>query len=445
MLGLGYLLAYFVEQHYTQKDTSHLAGKMDLARSAVESLQDQKKTFALKNFFDESLAGDHGISIAISDMNGNVFFEHGKAVFRKNELLNRAYGEVFEWSYNGVSYRGVLGKLTVEGRSVANPSIIAVGTEITDQLKFMSFFRMTVWLFVCAATVLIVGLGWISIVSALSPLAAINRDASSVTASKLNHRLPIDDIPLEFRELASTINKMLERLEESFLRLSDFSSDLAHELRTPISNLMLQTQVSLSKDRTPEDYREILSSNAEELERMARAVSDMLFLAKSDNGLMTTNIEKIDLHTEIVSLFEFYEALAEVSDVKLELHGDGSVDGDKLMLRRALSNLLSNAVRYADRGSRVTVSIVTGVKYCCVNVTNTGPEIPSEHIPRLFDRFFRSDASRHHSTEGAGLGLSITKSIVYAHSGFIEVESSKVETRFSVNLPFAQALHHSRL
>jgi two-component system heavy metal sensor histidine kinase CusS len=240
--------------------------------------------------------------------------------------------------------------------------------------------------------------------------------------------------------LAESLNDMLARLEESFKRLSDFSSDLAHELRTPVSNLMTQTQVALSKTRSSAEYREVLESNCEEFDRLSRMISDMLFLAKSENGLIVPGQESFDLADEVTALFDFYGALAEENGVSLGLEGSGQVTGDRLMLRRAIGNLLSNALRYTPSGGRivVTVSVVRDsfdAEAVHLSVENTGEPIPPEHLSRLFDRFYRVDASRRNSGDGAGLGLAITRSILRSHGGDIEGRTGKGCNIFEIWLP----------
>jgi len=233
---------------------------------------------------------------------------------------------------------------------------------------------------------------------------------------------------------------MLARLEGSFRRLSDFSSDLAHELRTPISNLMTETQVAISKARSSDQYREVLYSNLEEYERLARMIADMLFLAKADNGLIVPSSEMVDMAMEVRELFGFYEAFAEEQGVSLVLAGGGVVRGDRLMIRRALSNLLSNAIRHTPHDGSVKVLIdprKSGEIH--LSVENPGEDIEPEHLPRLFDRFYRVDRSRQKASEGAGLGLAITKSIVEAHKGTIQVFSSNGSTRFAITIPAAGA------
>jgi two-component system heavy metal sensor histidine kinase CusS len=191
----------------------------------------------------------------------------------------------------------------------------------------------------------------------------------------------------------------------------------------------------LAKPRTAQDYQEILYSSLEEYERLARIISDMLFLAKADNGLMMPNQQTVELSAEIDALLEFYDALAAEKSIQLHREGHGVILGDSLMIRRAFSNLLSNAIRHTHVGGTITLSITREDDTRTVHIENTGTDIPHEQISRIFDRFYRGDASRQRTDEGAGLGLAITQSIVHAHHGDVSVISSQGKTRFSVKLP----------
>jgi two-component system heavy metal sensor histidine kinase CusS len=301
----------------------------------------------------------------------------------------------------------------------------------------MRSFLQTLWLFVAGAAALTGLLGWAAARRGLAPLRAMREQAQVVTAQQLSHRLPVESAPLELAELAQSLNDMLARLEEAFHRLSDFSSDIAHELRTPVSNLMTQTQVVLSRARSADEYHSILESNAEEFERMARMISDMLLLAKADNGLVVPNRETFSLAAEVRALFDYYDAVAEEKGLQLTLEGDGEVSADRLMLRRALGNLLSNAVRHSAPGTSVRVHISTSPDSISIGMENTGDTIPKEYLERVFDRFFRVDPSRQRSSEGTGLGLAITRSIVMAHGGTISVASIDGLTTFRITLPRA--------
>jgi two-component system heavy metal sensor histidine kinase CusS len=230
---------------------------------------------------------------------------------------------------------------------------------------------------------------------------------------------------------------MIGRLEDSFARLSHFSADIAHELRTPLSNLITQTQVGLGKARGPEEYRELLYSNLEEQERMAKMVNDMLWLAKSDHGLLKPIQAPLNLASEVDELFDFFEALAEERQIALALEGQAPIiQGDRAMLRRAISNLLSNAIRHTPSGEKVRVRLARLSDHqISLSVQNPGPVIPAEHLPDIFDRFYRVDPSRTRQGEGSGLGLAIVRSIVEAHGGRVEAASAQNKTTFTLFFP----------
>jgi two-component system heavy metal sensor histidine kinase CusS len=273
------------------------------------------------------------------------------------------------------------------------------------------------------------------------PLRTMREQAQVVTAQQLSHRLPVQHMPVELAELAQSLNDMLARLDEAFTRLSDFSSDIAHELRTPVSNLMTQTQVVLSRPRDVAEYRSVLESNAEELERMARMISDMLLLAKAENGLVVPARETVDLAREVRALFEYYEAVADEKNLQLSLRAPSAVPvlADRLMLRRALGNLLSNAIRHANPDSCVRVTLAQAAEALTVTVENVGDTIAPEFLERIFDRFFRVDPARQHG-DGTGLGLAIAKSIIVGHGGTILATSSGAVTKFTIKLPHTPML-----
>lgn len=258
-----------------------------------------------------------------------------------------------------------------------------------------------------------------------------------IQADRLDMRIAPSVVPSELKDLVSSFNHMISRLEESFNQLSHFSADIAHELRTPLTNLIIQTQVGLGKSRTLEEYRELLYSNLEEQERLAKMINDMLWLAKRDHGLIKLEQTPLDLSDEVSKLFGFFEALAEDKNIVLSLEGQvQQIQGDKAMLRRAISNLLSNAIRYTKSGGSVLVRLKNfSDNEVSLTVENPGPEIPVEHLPYLFDRFYRANPSRSRQGEGAGLGLAIARSIIDAHGGRVEVTSKSDKTAFIIYLP----------
>jgi len=311
---------------------------------------------------------------------------------------------------------------------------VAVAVPINRHLQFLDSFRYTLWFMIVSGIIIASLAGWAAVRQGHAPLRDIINQIRRISASQLNTRLTPDTVPKELADLAGSFNEMLERMEEAFLRLSGFSADIAHDLRTPVTSMMTQTQVTLSQTRTIDEYQEILYSNIEEFEQMTRMINDMLFLAQADHGRSKPNVASVDLCREVLGVFDYYEAWAEERGVVLRVEGAATVSGDQLMLRRALGNLLSNAISHSPRTD--TVRVILGRLEngeTRIVVENGGNEIPAEHLPRLFDRFYRVDRSRPEG--GTGLGLAIVKTIVAAHGGTITVESSNGRTGFRINLP----------
>ena len=349
LLALGLVIASSVEKHFEQLDMEVLTGKMELARHTLEKLKSQDDLERITQLLDNAFVGHHGLEVIVFVPNHDVIFATPNANFPLDLVAASAAqspDRPITWTLGEQTYRGIAAELPT-GISELSPLIVAVATDIAHHQTFIRSFLQTLWVFVAGAAALTGFLGWVAARRGLAPLRAMREQTQAVTAQQLSYRLPVESVPLELAELAQSLNEMLARLEEAFHRLSDFSSDIAHELRTPVSNLMTQTQVALSRQRGADDYRSILESNAEEFERMGRMISDMLLLAKAENGLVVPTRETVNLAAEVLALFDYYDAVAEEKGLHLTLEGDGEVSADRLMLRRALGNLLSNAVRHS--------------------------------------------------------------------------------------------------
>jgi len=437
LIGLGMVIATAVERHFQEQDMEVLAGKMALTRHTLELLTTVDDLPHVALMLDNALIGHHGLELLVLTPRREVLYATAGAGFTPQRVIDSARlqpNRPTTWTLGQQTYRGIATELPT-GVAALSPLTVAVATDIAHHQAFMRDFQRTLWGFVAVAAALTGLLGWVAARRGLAPLRAMREQAQVVTAQQLSRRLAVTAVPAELAELAHSLNDMLARLEEAFARLSSFSSDIAHELRTPVSNLMTQTQVALSRARSADDYRGILESNAEEFERLARMISDMLLLAKADNGLVLPNRETVHLASEVRALFDYYEAVAEEKGLQLVLEGEADVSADRLMLRRALGNLLSNAVRHAAPHSSVRVRIDASPDTVRVTTENTGEAIRPEHLERIFDRFFRVDPSRQRSSEGTGLGLAITRSIVLAHGGSISASSEAGVTRFCIALP----------
>lgn len=441
LLAVGLLIGTLLETHFEEQDSMELDGKLELVRNVLRKVQTSSELATVPQKLSDALVGHPDLSVAVVGPDRHVLFTTPNAIFATHLLEQPHQGDsslnpsLVMWEQGEEVYRGITA-IADTGMAGQPPATVALATNIEHHRAFMKSFRINLWLAIAAGIVLTVVLGWIAARRGLAPVREMAEVAKGISVNHLSDRLPAETVPTELVDLAIAFNEMLARLEDSFRRLSDFSSDLAHELRTPISNLMTQSQVAVSKTRSADEYREVLYSNLEEYERLARMIADMLFLAKADNGLIIPNSEMVDLPTEVRELFGFYEAFAEEQGVSLVLAGEGTVQGDRLMLRRALSNLLSNAIRHTPRHSTIKVTIKPETESGKIQLAfeNPGESILPEHLPRLFDRFYRADSSRQKASDGAGLGLAITKSIIETHQGNIQVFSANGVTQFVITL-----------
>lgn len=303
-----------------------------------------------------------------------------------------------------------------------------------EQLRIMLFTLSPLALLAVA-----VG-GWLIAGRALAPVTRMAREMRQIRADNLRRRLPVPKSRDELAELAESFNAMLERLEDSFRRIRQFSGDASHELRTPLTILKGETEVALRWAKTVEEFRDVVASNLEEIQRMERIIDNLLLLSKSDSGELPLEKRPVSLSDLVQAIYLQMRPQAE--ERGLELYFDFDVDreviiqGDELRLRQMLLNLVTNAIKYTPQGGRVEIYLSVQQEYAVLTVSDTGIGIASEHLPHIFDRFYRTDQARNREEGGAGLGLAIVKWVVEAHEGRIEVDSTPGEgTRFAVYLP----------
>ncbi|MEO0002846.1 MAG: hypothetical protein RLZZ22_538, partial [Pseudomonadota bacterium] len=400
LLGMAGLIAVAVDRHFEALDRHTLHDKIELIQDIVAKSGSAPD---LRGRLDDALQNHPGLFVRVDDVAGLVLYASPSFSFPADLVAAGAVASepaLSTWRRGEREFRA-LAASAVRHAGLRRDMRIWVALDTIHHAHFIGALQAALWLYAVLAAGLSGMLGWWAARAGLAPLRAMKARAQAVTAHKLDQRMPAEAVPVEMADLARSLNEMLERLQRDFQRLSEFSSDLAHELRTPISNLLTQTQVALAQPRDAAAYREILASNAEEFQRLARMVSDMLLLAKAEHGLLLPRTEPIELADEVRALFDFYEALAEERRIELHCSGAAVLSGDRLMLRRAISNLLSNALRHAPPRSRVAVEIEQLPQAVGLRVVNRGSTIDSELLPRLFDRFFRADKSRAHpDTEG---------------------------------------------
>ena len=269
----------------------------------------------------------------------------------------------------------------------------------------------------------------------LKPLVKLSEEAQKLAPPRLSGRLHLAPLAPELDQLVSAFNSTLDRVEQAWTRLESFNADVAHELRSPLTNLIGQTQVALTRGRSAEHYFEVLQSNLEELERLRSIINDMLFLASADQGSKASKLSRASLADEVATTLEYLEFILEDARVEVRVSGDALADIEKAHLRRALINLLSNAVQHTEPGQVIQVRIEAEEHQVSIGVANPGSPIASEHLSRLFERFYRVDASRSNSGNNHGLGLAIVKAIALMHGGDVFVRSDHGMNTFGIHLP----------
>jgi heavy metal sensor kinase len=280
--------------------------------------------------------------------------------------------------------------------------------------------------------------GWFLSRRSLRPIGRLTRTTTRITAACLNERLPLRDSGDELDCLAMTINQMIARLEASFQRLTQFTGDAAHELRTPVAALRGEAEVLLSRTRTAEEYREALSNSLERLDFLTKLINDLLFLSQADEGKDATQFETVNLTHTLHELWEAFGVVAEQKNIRFEFQGPSQalISGDRTRLTQLFSNLMDNAIKYTPAGGSIALSLTLDAGRAITTLQDTGIGIPAEDLPLLFDRFYRVDKSRSRESGGTGLGLSICQQIVRTHHGTIQVKSTPNKgTTVIVTLP----------
>ncbi len=432
----GALFEYALNQRFLKGDTVELNGKMEVVKNVIEANTKYEDRAEVPLRLNDIVYGHPGIIISVQTVDGVLFSAGNPDIARK--LANEAApsdGQPAIRNYDKHIYRYVsrqiAQKLPSRGMAIA-----VIALDITDDQNFLNEFQRYLWGGVMLVSFVLGWLGWVVVRHGLDPVRQVSRLVGAISSKQLDKPLDDEGVPQELKELVESFNTMRSRLHESFRRLSEFSSDIAHELRTPIHNLLIQTQVTLAGEENLSTCRTVLQSNEEEYQRLSKMITDMLFLAKADNKLLSLKLEPISLADEVTGLFEFYEAMASEQNIRLEQTGNATVSVDRLMIQRALSNLLSNALRFTPEGMPIKAEIRSDSGWAYLSISNPGPEIPDEQRERIFERLYRIDPSRREGhTDNVGLGLAITRSIVEMHGGGIDVNSKAGWVTFSIRLP----------
>lgn len=312
---------------------------------------------------------------------------------------------------------------------------VVTGRLMTERTAVLASYRWNVYLFASVAAILLALSGYLLVHRGLLPLRRLARHAHGIGVGNLTERLDSQGAPRELLPMIEAFNAMLDRLGKGFVQLGQVSTDMAHELRTPINNLLGETQVALHQNRSIEAYQQLLASNVEELERLARMLDNMLFLARTDPASALRQRQELDAADEMERIADYFEGPAADVGISIDACGSGQIWAEPMLLRRALANLCANAIKYGAPHSELFIRATPSADGVCVQVRNLGQTIAAEHLPRLFERFYRVDEARERSADSNGLGLSIVATIMQLHSGAYSVSSSEGVTCFELFFP----------
>jgi heavy metal sensor kinase len=337
--------------------------------------------------------------------------------------------------------RGELRCIWRTDRRYGGPVIIAIGTPL-QELRHEQAELLRIMLLASGGMVITsVVVGWLVVGRLLQPLAAMAARTRRITAEQLHDRLAVANPHDEIGQLATTLNDMIGRLAASFEQMRRFTSDASHELRTPLTCMRSEVEVALQQARSPQEYREVLGSILEENDRLTRLSDTLLTLTRLDQGRLGPQREPVALDVLAAETVDRVRIQAEARGAAITSApavGDCTVSGDRRLLEQVLLNLLDNAIKYG--GTRISVEVCRTGDEVRAAVHDTGEEIAPEHLPHLFERFYRVDKSRSRELGGAGLGLSLVRHFVELHGGRVNVESSAgTGTTFAVTLPAARA------
>lgn len=339
--------------------------------------------------------------------------------------------------------RGQHGGFTLLGTAIAandlRPALqLVIGVQAGGIANTLRNFRNALLGLSVLAALLVAALGyWIAVVG-LRPVKQLSQEAERIgrNRSRDGERLRLPALPAELLNLAASFNAALDRLNAAYQQLETFNADVAHELRTPVANMIGQTQVMLARERSVPELRDVLQSNLEELERLRGIVADMLFLARAEQGERAQNPVQVSLAQEMGKIVDFFEMVLDDAGMQVQLQGDAQVLAQTCLLRRALSNLLQNAIQHARGAGAIAVQMEEGGEGMAqLSISNPCAPVQADALLHLFDRFYRVDGARANSDESHGLGLAIVKAVALMHGGTVAAHWGEGRMHIVLRLP----------
>lgn len=431
-LAVGAYLYHTLQRQMSSRDDVELIVKADQVRHLIAAMPSAEAVRQGAHALKDTLYGHHDFMLKVNAADGEPLLQTSVTSRPLPQVDSVPAGraltldDIHDWQ----PASGIGRMVRATGRAGADPVQVTLARERSDRLKVLRDYVGDLLLALSCGALLATLLGYIIVHRSMRQLRSVVAKANDISTSRMNTRLSVQDAPAELREMGEAFNAMLNRLEDGVQRLSGFAADLAHDMRTPLNTLMMETQVALSRARTAEEYQALLASNFEEYERLSRMIDNTLFLARVDNAQLALKRETLDLAAELQRIHDYFEFLAEDVGVRLSVEAEPlRASIDPVLLQRAVSNLMANAIAHTPAGGTVALSARQLEQGVAIAVANSGPGIESAHLPHIFDRYYRADQAR---SAGAGLGLSIVRAIMELHEGNVTVESRPGLTTFSL-------------
>ncbi len=422
LLAVAWLMDGQLDQQLHEKDEVELAHAIDTQGDIVRLMRVAPGQDAWAHVWIEHMQPKSDVTVRILAPDGHVVTQSPRMAVPASAFVAPPHHHFFPWrpaQEDDTRYLLTIGRVEVTPGATWT---IQAAEDLTARHELLEKFHQRLQTVIVGALLVALLAGVLLVRRGLAPLRAMSARINDIDVERLDARIGQQPWPSDLQALAHNFDAMMIRLQAAFEQLSRFSSDLAHEFRSPITNLVAAASVMLARERTVDEYQETLAIMVDEAERLSRMVTSMLFLARADNARQALTIEPVPIAAEFARLVDAFDVVAEEGGVTLAAHGDAVVLADAMLLRRALTNLLSNALAHTPRGGRIELRVEPDERGPALSVRDTGEGIAEQHLPRLFDRFYRVDAARS-STESTGLGLAVVKSIAELHGGSIQVQS----------------------
>ena len=435
---IGAALYGVLERELSRHQDEDLNSNLQSLSYSIERTGDTERWARIRAKMDTLTPSDDRVHFWVLSADPRFQYGKGREQFEAHGAAAGTKGTI-TLQPSGLSFRTLSTQIAALGE---RPTVqLIVGVNVAPFAKTLRTFLSALALITLGAMVVVTVLGhWIARVG-LRPLEQLSKEARAYRPKSMSQRLQQEHLPVELSDLATALNGALGRLQDAYRQLEAFNADVAHELRTPLANLIGGTQVALSRPRSAAQFQDTLQSNLEELERLRSIINDMLFLARADQGQAATELTQESVAQEVDKTIEFFEVILDDTGTHVAVEGELQAQAtmNKALFRRALSNLLQNAIEHSAPGARLVVHIARQAGAVWIQVSNPGQTIGAAHLPRLFDRFYRVDASRHDAGEhhGHGLGLAIVKAVASMHGGGVAASSEHGVTTIAFSVPGA--------